>query len=371
MSIDPQIADKEELEEINHFQKILYNIKRYEYFALTRLKKYICQYAALSKEHQSLIPNYLKRVERIRDCIRQNQQFLNIICPESREVIECDHSLTEMDIDHTRSTLRQFVRDWSIEGQIERDSCYTPILKQLDQIFPHKIDRNRNQYQILIPGAGLGRLAYEVAKLGFSCQGNEFSLYMLFASQFILNQTNCKNHFTIFPYVLNSSNVVLDEDICKPIHIPDECPSDMIHILEKVDFSMIGGDFLLVYTQPDQWDCIITCFFIDTAHNIFAYLERIYRILRPGGYWINIGPLLYHFENTCHDSIEISLEEVLSASEKIGFQFMEANDTLSVLSSKYGVKFINSTYANNSNSMMHHVYQSAFFTAQKPTINHS
>lgn len=47
---------------------------------------------------------------------------------------------------------------------------------------------NREDIKVLIPGAGLGRLAFEVAKRGFTCQGNEFSFYMLMASNFILNK---------------------------------------------------------------------------------------------------------------------------------------------------------------------------------------
>ena len=41
---------------------------------------------------------------------------------------------------------------------------------------------------ILVPGAGLGRLAYEIASRGYTCQGNEFSMHMLFGSNFILNR---------------------------------------------------------------------------------------------------------------------------------------------------------------------------------------
>lgn len=37
------------------------------------------------------------------------------------------------------------------------------------------------------------------------------------------------------------------------------------------------------------WDAVCTCFFIDTAKNIFDYLERIYAILKIGGVWINMG----------------------------------------------------------------------------------
>ena len=66
----------------------------------------------------------------------------------------------------------------------------------------------RGNIHVLVPGAGLGRLAYDIAKLGtlnpanviplapslipaqpgFACQGNEFSLFMLLVSSFILNR---------------------------------------------------------------------------------------------------------------------------------------------------------------------------------------
>ncbi len=42
-------------------------------------------------------------------------------------------------------------------------------------------------------------------------------------------------------------------------------------------------------TILDDWDCVTTCFFIDTAHNIIEYVERLWKILKPGGVWINFG----------------------------------------------------------------------------------
>lgn len=39
----------------------------------------------------------------------------------------------------------------------------------------------------------------------------------------------------------------------------------------------------------DSWDCVATCFFIDTAHNVLDYVETIWKILKPGGVWINLG----------------------------------------------------------------------------------
>ena len=39
----------------------------------------------------------------------------------------------------------------------------------------------------------------------------------------------------------------------------------------------------------DTWDCVVTSFFIDTAHNVIDYIENIWKILKPGAYWINLG----------------------------------------------------------------------------------
>lgn len=60
----------------------------------------------------------------------------------------------------------------------------------------------------------------------------------------------------------------------------------------------------------------------------------IHKILKPGGYWINMGPLLYHWQ--CADDItaaemderyeqsfELSYEEIEEVMKKVGFQMEE------------------------------------------------
>lgn len=88
---------------------------------------------------------------------------------------------------------------------------------------------------------------------------------------------------------------------------------------------MVAGDFVEVYGEEqhiEKWDCIVTCFFIDTAKNILEYIEIFHRILKPGGLWINIGPLLYHYENSPGEmSIELSLDQVKCAIKETGFLF--------------------------------------------------
>lgn len=95
-------------------------------------------------------------------------------------------------------------------------------------------------------------------------------------------------------------------------------------------FSMSTGDFMAVYGGTENhsaWDGVVTCFFIDTAPVILEYIATIHKILRPGGIWVNNGPLLYHWvddsEGTNDDrysqSIELSWEDVRHSIIAFGF----------------------------------------------------
>ncbi|KAI0772899.1 N2227-domain-containing protein [Trametes elegans] len=267
---------------------------------------------------------------------------------------------TEHDMDKLRSTLKQLVRDWSEEGREERNQCYEPIKEALVQHFPDIPEEERRNFRVLVPGAGLGRLAWDVANLGFACQGNEFSHYMLLASFFMLNRTDEIGKHTIYPYIHSFSNLVNKEGILRPIKIPDVQPSSLP---PGSDFSLVAGDFEEIYgaedgadgeSQVGQWDAVLTCFFIDTSKNIVNYLRIIHRILAPGGVWINLGPLLWHWENnaTNDPSIELTLEEVKTLAQKVGFEI--SNE-----------RTIDTTYTNNAQSMLGYVYHAAFWTAKK------
>ncbi|TFK28276.1 N2227-domain-containing protein [Coprinopsis marcescibilis] len=267
---------------------------------------------------------------------------------------------TDFDMDKLRSTLKQFVRDWSEEGLSEREHCYKPMTDALVEYFSHaQMPDDRSKLRVLVPGAGLGRLAWDVANLGFSCQGNEFSHCMLLSSFFILNRTDQIGQHTLYPYVHSFSNAPNRNSILKKVYIPDVRPSDLP---PTSNFSLVAGDFEEIYgtkSDPDepqsgQWNAILTCFFLDTAKNIVNYLRIIHKILAPGGVWINLGPLLWHFENnnTNDPSIELDLEEVKMLAEQIGFDLSNT-------------RTIDTTYTNNADSMLGYVYHAAFWTATK------
>ncbi|KAH9934174.1 N2227-domain-containing protein [Fomitopsis serialis] len=268
------------------------------------------------------------------------------------------HRPTDFDIDKLRSTLKQFVRDWSEE--VAR-VCYAPMREALLQHFSDIPPEERHNFRVLVPGAGLGRLSWDVANLGFACQGNEFSHYMLLPhSSSSTGATDSIDQHTIYPYVHSFSNLPNSAAMLRPISIPDVMPSSLP---QGSSFSLVAGDFEEIYGADDnqdepqggKWDAILTCFFIDTVRQEHRELPPHHPpILAPGGVWINLGPLLWHFENnsTNDPSIELNLEEVKALVRKIGFEI--SNE-----------RTIDTTYTNNAQSMLGYVYHAAFWTATK------
>jgi carnosine N-methyltransferase len=94
------------------------------------------------------------------------------------------------DVVKMRSTIKSFLRDWSKEGQSERDMCYAPIMEEVKAHFPKPIKEDGSRVSILHPGCGMGRLVFDFALQGYKSQGNEFTYFMLLASNFILNYTD-------------------------------------------------------------------------------------------------------------------------------------------------------------------------------------
>ncbi|XP_059067059.1 uncharacterized protein LOC131073111 isoform X2 [Cryptomeria japonica] len=258
------------------------------------------------------------------------------------------------DVDKVRCILRNIVRDWAPEGAIERRQCFQPILDELQRHFPNR-SRDRPP-SCLVPGAGLARLALEISLLGFVSQGNEFSYYMMICSSFILNHCQAAMEWVIHPWIHSNCNSLSDEDQIRPVYFPDIHPGSA-GIMEG--FSMCAGDFVEVYGDPSQsgtWDAVVTCFFIDTAHNVIEYIEIISNILKDGGVWINLGPLLYHFADVYAPEDEMSIELSLEDVKRIAFHYGFELET---------EKTIETTYTANFRSMMQNRYFAAFWTMIK------
>ncbi|CAK1548857.1 unnamed protein product [Leptosia nina] len=377
MSSIPAADEIDEAEERAHFQAVVNTFKYYKLCCLDRIHKSEKIISMLPKSHQQRLEKYRTYLTKFKNCLDANNSIVHLIIEHVDRIFEnVDHTIDvaetngseigfnynnceissqkqhkmQHDVEKVQSVLKNIVRDWSAAGAAEREQCYKPILDELEARFPEENFNDRSHIKVLVPGAGLGRLAWEVSVMGFTCQGNEFSLFMLFASNFILNKCHEANKYTVYPWVHQYVNHMTSDHQIVAATFPDLPPS-----CQHSHFSIAAGDFLKVYTQMDEWDCVATCFFIDCAPNVIEFIERIYAILRPGGLWINLGPLLYHYSDMPNEiSIEPPYDVLLDVIRDVGFD---------ILKERTGVK---TKYAQNPNSMLQHEYNSVFFVCRKP-----
>ncbi|ORM41934.1 Carnosine N-methyltransferase [Babesia sp. Xinjiang] len=299
----------------------------------------------VGKEKKITILDNLRRIVR-------NTPFWRVP-PEVKDeeiVPTSNHEVLTRNMNWVRTTLRQFVRDWSHEGATERDQTFTPLLQSLRRHVPIK-DATRPP-KVLCPGCGLGRLPYEVLCLGYESQGNEFSSFMLIGSYFATNFMHQKNVFTLYPYCLSTSNRVNHEDQMFSCRLPDAAPAEQEG---NGMFSMCTGEFTEVYSNVEEpFDAVLTCFFLDTAKNVVAYIRTCAKVLRKGGLWANIGPLLYHYADLGHNSVELSWEE-LRRIITIWFNIVRE-------------EWRDANYTTNQRSMMKTQYKCIYFEALRNDV---
>ncbi|KAH8815847.1 N2227-like protein-domain-containing protein [Xylogone sp. PMI_703] len=366
---------------------------------------------ALPRAHWELLAappfSYLDTLNAVDDAIDKNaelayailhcglQSFGLSIQPRGKSDEEKDPNdwrgtATSNDMEKARSTLRQFYRDWSEEGASERSICYGPVIQVL-----HQERANRSStvppLKVLVPGAGLGRLVFDLSSEGFDTEGNEISYHQLLASSYILNHCSRAKEYTIYPWIHSFSNLRNRSNHLEYFRIPDVHPGtflagDIRGEYPPGDMSMSASDFLLLYgdeNHKSMFDAVATVFFLDTAPNIIRYFEVIQNCLKPGGLLINIGPLLWHFENNAPGthgkglnanpdpnnaalsnespppgiaepgSVELTDDEVIALIEKMGFDIEKRESG------------ITAPYIQNPQSMMQNTYRASFWTARK------
>jgi carnosine N-methyltransferase len=170
---------------------------------------------------------------------------------------------TSLDLEKARSTLRQFYRDWSEHGMAEREVCYQPVLEALKE---ERLARSGTRMRVLVPGAGLARLVFDLCCAGFDTEGNEISYHQLLASSYILNHCPDSRAHRLFPWVHSFSNHRNRANHLKSVEIPDLHPSTTLGGIERAgEMSMSASDFLLLYgdqSHKDTFDAVATVFFL-------------------------------------------------------------------------------------------------------------
>jgi len=194
------------------------------------------------------------------------------------------------------------VRDWTVEGRQIRHIIYDWCIQEME-IYCFK------SATVLVPGAGMGRLAYDLSQKGYHVEANELSPSMAAAASSVLrNETSGTFH----PYALDAmSNEVDSKHRFDFVSFPDisiNGPEEGVRgSLSYTVGDFVGGNDQYYYQRQraGHFDAVVTCFFIDTATDVYEYLDTIKELLKPEtGLWINIGPVQWHNNAVLRPSVD-------------------------------------------------------------------
>ena len=184
---------------------------------------------------------------------------------------------------------------------------------------------------------------------------------MLLSLRFLLSQkyTYRVNQHTVRPYAHWFSHQRSNASLFRVVAFPDVLPR------HSSTFRIVQGNFMSLsspksFRDPNSselgYDYIVTLFFIDTSLEVISTLKKIHDLLRPGGVWINLGPLLW--TGGAKAKLELSLEEVMSVVEEVGFQVLTDSPQLTR-------KTVECEYTADKDAMMAWIYKAEFWVARK------
>lgn len=252
-------------------------------------------------------------------------------------------------------TLKHFVRDWAEEGQKERNDAFPCILSTLNTF---KTSSNSSTpLKILLPGSGVGRLGTEVANLGdFEVTLNEWSMYMNIGYRFLFAPSlSAAKPATMHPFIDGLSHHATTADLLRTVAFPNAEPNS--------DVLLVEGDFNTAFNgQEAHYDIIMTHFFIDTARNLLSYFDTIHRLLKPGGRWMNLGPLLYG----TGPFVQLSLDEIVTVVEEMGFVFEEVGEECGSKTFVDGeVRWTEAEYGFNGRALTKNAYKAQVWVVRR------
>jgi len=294
------------------------------------LKDYKRHLSASYLAHEAFIDQHVELIHQVREAAEQdpvrapllsraidayeanNRYFRRLQdtvlrCVSEREIEEArkDTALPEQyPIDNG---LACFLRDWAWQPHTEQEVATTmeTLFEQIDEFAP-------DLETALVPGAGTGRLACEIAGKYRNCLALDASFHMVRDFYNLL-----KREVQIHEVNLRR-NVVRTQDVVQEHRLSLDPPTDkrISEVLSAADFSFFVGDALDVPLSDESISAIISVYFIDIVP-VRPLLREVRRLLKPGGLFLNFGPLRYASKDVNN---MLSGEELLSLFSISGFE---------------------------------------------------
>ena len=288
--------------------------------------------AAAHGQHQALIEGNLKWLENTRDAAgrqpnraallnrainayESNNRYLN----ELQTAIE--RQLSKSKIEELKEGDR-LPRQYDLDEGIvffHRDWCWTEraeaeIAKIVDTIQDLVSDFAEDVDRVLVPGAGAGRFACELAATYDNCLAFDYCVHMAQIFYGLLDRD-----LTLHKVNFRSNVVKTDDVVVKDTLSVDERGSNRIRSqLQQGNLSYIITNALDLPLPGNSLSAVVCVYFIDIVP-LKTHLNEIRRTLKPGGLFINIGPLRFMRGDVAN---MLSGEEILSLFRESGFDIL-------------------------------------------------
>ena len=197
--------------------------------------------------------------------------------------------------------LQFLYRDWGWEraGNRENELALDAIRKILS---PDDLGLT------LVLGAGACRLAYDLHR---QCGASETAVVDIDPFLFVIAEA-----------VVRGEPVQLTESTANVQALGQVARAWSLHApagpLSDAEFHFFLANGLVPPFADHAFDTVVTPWFIDQVPgDLSAFFGQLRRLLRPGGRWINSGPLLYPAETSL--GRRFSREEIFELAERAGF----------------------------------------------------
>lgn len=347
-------------------------VEAYGEYEFSRLDRKLAMFRALPVEDRDLLPEFEQRIRGMAECVDVNARLLakmaecaDGIAPADRGAFDSnpttslssenpkaddatpsdsapkENNETTPDNDNSDSDLNGVDRkvelsrgirrgftmlatDWSATGAEERRKTYSPMVSAVDTAYEEARravrSLRREEFRVVVPGAGAGRLAWELAHKGFFVEGCEESFVALLVGNYIMNSADVNEGARFYPYIHEHSNVRSKSSVSRGVSVPDVNPKDIPSV---ADFSMRAGRFVEAYEgQDNAWDAVASFLAFDVGETSIEYVRRVAQILKPGGVWVVVGPTPC-VDGARSDGVHVSGEEFVDMIRKCGFRLVK------------------------------------------------
>ncbi|KAM0338326.1 hypothetical protein ACHAPU_011378 [Fusarium lateritium] len=347
----------------------LYGYSRYYERQKAEVDRLEGLYKHISKAQKSLLEHqvqYSKKFSRIDSLLRKNQELCDDIVQHAMQFYEIKQDEFQKHVKSLEASgrladkisvsqaLKHYVRDWTENGESERSTTFSCLVKTLEGLFPGR--DGAAPVKVLVPGAGLGRLGHDIAGLGgFEVTINEWSMYMNIAYRFIEAKHSHNSH-SFHPFIDGWSHHATEQDMTRELTFPDTS-------IKSTSVVLVEGDFTTAFTdKTGAFDVVVTYFFIDTARNLMSYLDNIKNVLKPGGHWVNLGPLLYG----TGPFVQLSLEEIVQVTEAMGFEYLDTDESCGPLTfPERTIRGMEAVYGFDDRALTKSAYNAQFWVAKR------